>query len=434
MTDRSQEFQTANMAYAAMTGDYSGRAPSEAMFQRTRHDYRSGKAITEMVRKPQRNENFPSFSPIPQMRGAELRNLGPRPADPFGPDEATARDLGTNLAHKNYSHALLNAIELAMGAIPGAKRGARGPVRGEGGARQGAGAGPQAGRLPDHAGVPGGEHGLQSPGGPGNPYTPIPGQPRALKIPGHGEVEARPIPQIEAAAQAYAKAQGRPYYEPASMPPLDEARAKRIADAFDAMKHDPTDPAVRRAYDAMMNETVGQYKALEAQGLRFHFNEPGQDPYKASPALGYIDMRDKGQLFVFPTLEGFGSGVKLTKAEIANNPLLTDSGVKFGDKPALMNDLFRAVHDAFGHNGPGNPFFRAKGEERAWQHHSMMYGQEGRKAMTSETRGQNSWLNFGPHGAANQGKSAIDTVYADQKIGILPSWVWLEGVPERKKK
>lgn len=199
------------------------------------------------------------------------------------------------------------------------------------------------------------------------------------------------------------------------------------------MQHDPSSRDVRRAYDAMMEETLGQYKALKNQGFEFLFNKPGEDPYRASPALGYLDMRDRGRLSVFPTLEGFGSGLKLSKDEIANNPLLMDSGEKFGNQPALMNDLFRAVHDAYGHNGPGNPFFRAPGEERAWQHHSMMYSPEGRPAMTSETRGQNSWLNFGPYGEQNQGKSALDTIYADQKIGVMPSWTWLEGVPDRKR-
>lgn len=218
------------------------------------------------------------------------------------------------------------------------------------------------------------------------------------------------------------------------MPALDPERARRIAAAYEAMQHDPANPDVRRAYDAMMEETLGQYKALKNTGLEFRFNEGGHDPYKASPALGYIDMRDNGRLAVFPTLEGFGSGVKLTKEQIANNPLLQDSGEKFGDKHATVNDIFRAVHDAFGHNGPGNPFFRAPGEERAWQHHSTMYDPEARKAMTSETRGQNSWVNFGPFGEQNKNASAADTVYADQKVGLLPDWVVNEGAPPTRRK
>ena len=143
-------------------------------------------------------------------------------------------------------------------------------------------------------------------------------------------------------------------------------------------------------------------------------------------------MRDRGQLHVFPTLEGFGSGVRLTREQIANNPLLQDAGVRFAGQPATVNDVFRAVHDAFGHNGPGNPFFRAPGEERAWGHHSLMYSPAARPAMTTETRGQNSWLNYGPFGEQNRTANAADTVYADQKIGVLPEFAWTEGLPPFK--
>ena len=48
-------------------------------------------------------------------------------------------------------------------------------------------------------------------------------------------------------------------------------------------------------------------------------------------------------------------------------------------------------------------------------------------AMTSETRGQNSWVNYGPHGEANRANPR-DTVFADQKTGVMPDWTWREGV------
>ena len=63
----------------------------------------------------------------------------------------------------------------------------------------------------------------------------------------------------------------------------------------------------------------------------------------------------------------------------------------------LNNDLFRVVHDYFGHLKHGYGF-RAAGEDNAWRAHAAMYSPEARPAMTSETRGQNSWVNYGPHG------------------------------------
>ena len=71
--------------------------------------------------------------------------------------------------------------------------------------------------------------------------------------------------------------------------------------------------------------------------------------------------------------------------------------------------------------------FRAEGEENAWRSHAAMYSPLARGAMTSETRGQNSWVNFGPYAAANKHASAADTHYADQKIGLMPKWTRTEG-------
>jgi hypothetical protein len=94
---------------------------------------------------------------------------------------------------------------------------------------------------------------------------------------------------------------------------------------------------------------------------------------------------------------------------------------------ATANDAFRVVHDALGHFGPGNPFFRAPGEERAWLAHSRSYSPDALPAATSETRGQNSWVNYGPQAEANRGASGANTVYADQKAGLLPDWMYGQG-------
>lgn len=82
------------------------------------------------------------------------------------------------------------------------------------------------------------------------------------------------------------------------------------------------------------------------------------------------------------------------------------------------NNRFRAVHDYFGHFQSGRGFDR-HGEEAAWVAHSQMFRGPGRRAMTTETRGQNSafiWLNGG-------------RTLPAQKAVLLPSWV--SEVPER---
>lgn len=243
------------------------------------------------------------------------------------------------------------------------------------------------------------------------------GLPGKVKIPGYGLVATDPVPEIEAAAQSYMKKRG--FHARNEFSPFNEAFARKVATAFDRLKNKPNDPKVKRAYDALIDETLDQYNALKNSGLEFKFLKEGQkDPYAASPSLGYADLMNKGRLWVFPTDTGFGSGV----GDSTVNPLLKRVG-KIGDLPnATANDAFRIVHDAYGHFGPGNPFFRAPGEERAYQKHASMYGPEARKAATTETRGQNSWVNAGPFAEHNKNASGADTIYAPQKAALLPAW------------
>lgn len=258
----------------------------------------------------------------------------------------------------------------------------------------------------------------------GSSYTPPANKPGLLSLPGFADkFEARPVSPIEEAAMEYMRGRGASDFRPLDeYPRFSDDRARAIALAYADMAHDPSNPAVKRAYDAMIDETLAQYNALKDTGIDFRFLREGMsDPYAASPGLGYKDMVENGRLWVFPTDFGFGTS---TAFDPSTNPLLKRVG-RIGDKPdAVANDAFRVVHDAFGHYGPGNPFFRHQGEERAWVEHSRMYSPEARGAMTSETRGQNSWLNFGPYGEQNRTALGADTVFADQKTGLMPSWTY----------
>lgn len=111
------------------------------------------------------------------------------------------------------------------------------------------------------------------------------------------------------------------------------------------------------------------------------------------------------------------------------HPLLEDSGVRWNGEVVTHNDLFRAVHDYYGHIKEGVGF-RADGEENAWRGHSAMYSEAARPAMTAETRGQNSWVNFGPFGDKNRTASTADTVFAEQKATLAPRWVVEDGATD----
>lgn len=58
------------------------------------------------------------------------------------------------------------------------------------------------------------------------------------------------------------------------------------------------------------------------------------------------------------------------------------------------NEQFRAVHDYFGHATRGATF-RPGGEELAYASHSQMLSPLAQMALAAETRGQNSWVNYG---------------------------------------
>jgi hypothetical protein len=258
------------------------------------------------------------------------------------------------------------------------------------------------------------------------PYRPVSGLPqKGFILPGGIPYIPGPLAKIHDAAYGYMQASGLPYDPPTDYGKLDRDRAVRIAQAYDAMQHAPNDPQVRAAYEALARETMAQWQHVKATGLKVDWITPETgDPYAANPRMAIKDIRDNNHWWGFPTDLGYGStGEDIAQAE---NPLLRFSGETVGGRPARYNDIFRIVHDYFGHAKEGHGF-RAEGEENAWRSHMAMYSPPARAAATSELRGQNSWLNFGPHGEANRTAKAADTVFADQKIGLMPSWTWWEG-------
>jgi len=289
-------------------------------------------------------------------------------------------------------------------------------------------AGPQAGGLPGSGGVRGGAGLLQAPVQASGQEDLI-GLPKNVKLPKLGtSIVASHDPRIRAVAEDYMRTAGIPYNPPKTYQKVDPARAKRIADAYEAMPHAPNDPLVKASYDALLRETKGQYEAMKRAGVNLEFYpDPNNDPYKSNPRLAVEDLRHNNHMYVYPTDVGYGSGEALSGAD--ENPMLRDSGERWNGKPVLFNDLFRAVHDYFGHAKEGVGF-RADGEENAWRSHAAMFSPLARIALGTETRGQNSWLNYGPHGEKNRTAPTEDTVFADQKLGVLPHWVHHEGAED----
>lgn len=170
---------------------------------------------------------------------------------------------------------------------------------------------------------------------------------------------------------------------------LDKERAKRISDAYEKAKSEPDNKEVKESYAALIKETIAQYKEILKDGYTI---EVSDSEYSNSGDM-ITDLSENKNMRIFATESGFGvEGV--TDGARKSNPMLKKTNFK--DKngvPLLVNDVFRFVHDFFGHAKMGNSF-GPLGEENAWNVHSRMYSPLARRAMTTETRGQNSWVNF----------------------------------------
>ena len=218
----------------------------------------------------------------------------------------------------------------------------------------------------------------------------------------------------------FAKSKGLKYSD-IKYPKIDREKAMAIADDFDKMENNIDAPGVREAYEAMANETKEQWDFLESLGYTMEpWLEEGQ-PYKSSKDM-LDDVLENKHVYFFLTEEGFGEG-----QDTSGHPLLESSGVTVNGKELVYNDLFRAVHDIIGHSR-GNQF-GPRGEETAWREHIQLFSDTAKKAVTTETRGQNSWVNFGRHLRGKDGKlltskdkgfiPAPSRPYAEQKVGIL---------------
>lgn len=134
-------------------------------------------------------------------------------------------------------------------------------------------------------------------------------------------------------------------------------------------------PEIRRSYEDMRTHVNNQYdfmtRPVEKGGMGVQVEVTNEDPYH-SPLELRKDLAENRR-------------VKVLSSEVTG-------GHQFFTNEE--NDRFRAVHDVFGHAATGRGFSR-HGEEAAWQSHAQMFPESARNAMTSETRGQNSYLNFG---------------------------------------
>jgi hypothetical protein len=254
------------------------------------------------------------------------------------------------------------------------------------------------------------------------------GQAQKEVIPAGKRLFNEPNPETVEISKAYKEKNGIVEGEGVKIEAVDVDNASKIADAFEALEDSPNDPEVQDAYNAMADETAKQHQDIIDAGYEVEIWDGEGEPYANAQEM-IDDVKNNKHMYIFSTEQGFGDE-PITDEQRKQNKLLQDSGLKDKNgKPLLYNDMFRFVHDFFGHTERGNGFGPV-GEENAWDVHARMYSPKARRAMTTETRGQNSWVNFGPQMRNEDGSlkkkgdpgylSPKDRAFAPQKMALMP--------------
>jgi hypothetical protein len=163
---------------------------------------------------------------------------------------------------------------------------------------------------------------------------------------------------------------GSPEYKSA----VFDAYAQQMPDVLERAGAKNYDDLMEKAYRQLAKETDAQFQALP---YNFSYHRAGEGNYNSSKEMA-ADVHGNKHLYVY---QGGDKHDFLNRIDPA-------SGLN-------ENEKFRAVHDLLGHAIYGNQF-GPKGEEMAWAVHSQMYSPLARLAMTAETRGQNSMVNYSP--------------------------------------
>jgi hypothetical protein len=167
-----------------------------------------------------------------------------------------------------------------------------------------------------------------------------------------------------------AAVEGSPEYKKA----IFDAYAQNMPDVLEKAGAKNYDDLLEKAYRQLAKETSDQFDRLP---VSMSFHRSGEGNYNGAREMAG-DVHGNEHLYVFQGGD---------KHDFLNQ---VDPRTGLNE-----NEKFRAVHDLFGHAIRGNEFGPA-GEEKAWGIHKQMYSPLAQLAMTAETRGQNSVVNYTP--------------------------------------
>lgn len=196
-------------------------------------------------------------------------------------------------------------------------------------------------------------------------------------------------------ARDYVTARG-PGLRPATLVEfeLDQELARAISDWYDTARSTSGTAEEPHQYDLFKRETSRQFDYMHERGIVVEpWLEEGQ-PYASSAHLAR-EVRRTGHVWVYLTSNGHGTDSSAHRSA-SEHPLTEPSPYRRGGIQLCQNDVFRAVHDVFGHVARGNPF-TAHGEFMAAFDHAQMYPEECHPVLLAETIGQVCWFYYGPH-------------------------------------
>ena len=199
-----------------------------------------------------------------------------------------------------------------------------------------------------------------------------------------------------------------PNFSPSFEEQTDPKLQKRVAKTFEALEsahvpHEETELERKIYNDWKKRLEAGGYN-FEELGIKNYkdlvdasyaeFGKESAEQYEATLNDGMIFEWDSDGSKGYPNSRAMVTDVLLNNHEFVFQGGDPHPALSSPDKDGLsLNDKFRAIHDYYGHATSGAEF-GARGEQNAWFNHSQMFSPLARLAMATETKGQNSWVNF----------------------------------------
>jgi hypothetical protein len=225
--------------------------------------------------------------------------------------------------------------------------------------------------------------------------------------------EHAPLGFVQEGAKRYAEGRGRTYdAKGLDVVQNDHQRGHAQFLAYERGMAQGTQPSTVASYKHMRRELHSQFdfmaKSEQEGGLGIRMEAVDHDPYPSA----------NGE-------QGPGTGRQMADDVATNRRIKVWSTKSGGTSHAVFsddeNDKFRAVHDVFGHIATGRGVSR-HGEEAAYLSHAQMFSPDARQALASETRGQNSYMNYNTRGETfpDQGNSLVGMPQWATETGPLP--------------